>query len=52
MTRLPLDLATLQDEWQSGTTETTETTVTGFGGEGGGAQFGDLAAAEFGSSPR
>ncbi len=36
MTRLPLDLATLQDEWQSGTTETTETTVTGFGGEGGG----------------
>ena len=33
MARLPLDLATLQDEWQSETTETTETTVTGLGGD-------------------
>ena len=35
---MPLDLATLQDEWQSGTTETTETTVTGLGGVGGGGK--------------
>ena len=37
--RLPLDLATLQDEWQCETTETTETTVTGLW-----AILGDLRA--------
>ena len=36
---MPLDLATLQDEWESGTTETTETTVTGLW-----AILGDLRA--------
>ena len=53
VTQLPLDLASLQDKWQSETTGTTETTGTSLWGEGGGkARFGGLIATGFGHSPR